>query len=148
VTRLRFIADNPRGPRGGNHDVPTIFKSPDSARRNTLIVKGERVGRVLVADLDALLVKGWDHDVVFQWHDRRMQFHASEMMRMRESESSGVVQAKWLTTDDLMTIREVVSEWEIEEDRLRRGGGATPAAARAFFTLRELWREGKFGGRR
>lgn len=185
MTRLRYIADNPRGPRGGNHDIRTLFSSPESARRSVLVHKNGARGQVLIVDLDALFrVPAKEEssaavmDQTYSWHAARMQYHASEMARLRpiaesthpevliandaeqigRAAEAGLVRARsllsdsskpaWLTTTDLAELREVVSEWYLEEDRLRRGGGATPATARAFFVLRDLWRSGKLGGKR
>lgn len=189
MARLRYIADNPRGPRGGNHDARTLFSSADSARRS--VIKG---GQVLLVDLDGLPrvpaaeeTSAARMDEALSWHRARLQHHESEMARLLpvaeanhpdiviaqdaeqvgRSDEAGVVRARsmlwegrhadlgvrgespaWLTPHDLDRLREVVSEWVLEEDRLRRGGGATPAARVAFFVMRDLYREGKLGGRR
>lgn len=165
MARLRYIADNPRGPRGGNHDVRTLFSSAESASRNVLKLKGQPpAGKVLLVDLDELLVvkqSVWnvddlaereanfhaDFDAVFAWHEQRWQHHGAEVLRLRPLADGLSREPAYLTTHDLARLREVVSEWDLEEDRLRRGGGATPAARGAFFVLRDLYREGKLGGR-
>lgn len=156
MARLRYVADNPRGPRGGNHDARTLYASAHSAGRAVLVVKNEPVGRVLLVDLDELMPLKFDdgnfhadRDAMFAWHESRWLHHGGEMMRLRPSlAESQLKEPNWLTTQDLARLREVVSEWDLEEDRLRRGGGATPAARGAFFVLRDLYREGKLGGRR
>lgn len=159
MARLRYIADNPRGPRGGNHDVRTLFSSFESASRNVFRHKDVKPGCVLLVDLDELLSVQCPaaheepgdinvaFDKLFAWHEARIQHHAAECTRIRGCEGSGLPLLHVLTTHDLALLREVVSEWDLEEDRLRRGGGATPAASRAFFVLRELLRTGKLGGR-
>ena len=158
MARLRFIADNPRGPRGGNHDVRTLFSSAHSAHRNVLEVKGKRVGRVLLVDLDELLIvePGTDEDTFhadldeqFAWHEARYLHHGGELERLRPALADRALKEPvFLTVHDLARLREVVSEWDLEEDRLRRGGGSTPAARGAFFVLRDLYRAGKLGGGR
>jgi hypothetical protein len=52
MTRLRYVVDNPRGPKGGNNDVPTIFKSAESARRSIKRGVHGTKGRVIKFDLD------------------------------------------------------------------------------------------------
>ncbi len=142
MSRLRYIADNPRGPRGGNRDVRSLFSSADAARRNTDRSRG---GRVLQVDLDLLLVCGTDIDQLFQWHENQAQFHTSLMNTLKPGATGIAPAATWLDSFDLAQIREVVSEWVLEEDRLRLGGGATPAARGAFFVMWDLYRAGKFG---
>ncbi len=156
MSRLRFIVDRPRGPRGGNNDSRSLYKDLSAAKLGVeerparewagqIIRAAKPAGRILVVDLDAILPFDATPDEHVQWHESQMLHHNAELMRLRECVD--VPEAKYLTSTDLALIREAVSEWYLEEDRLRRRGGATPAAAGAFFLLRDLWREGKFGGR-
>lgn len=157
MTRLRFIVDRPRGKRGGHHDERHLYTSRSGAKRalgerterayqNRVIRAARPAGKLLVVDLDALLPDGADVETLFSWHEAQSTHHAAEAMRLMPHVQRGDA-AAWLTTTDLDELREVVAEWDLEEDRLRRGGGATPAAARAFFLLRDLLRAGKLGRR-
>lgn len=154
MTRLRFIVDRPRGPRGGNNDARHLYSTLDSAKtaampkkeqvwNNRIVSAARPEGAVLCVDLDELLPVGADLDEQIAYHERRMLHHDSELMRLREAPGPAVA---YLTAEDMAELREVVSEWDAEEDRLRRGGGATPAARGAYFKLRDLWLAGKLGG--
>lgn len=146
MSRLRYIVDRPRGPRGGNNVVRHMYAWVESAKRALStgtrgVQKSEPKGRVLQLDLDDLYIVGSDFDETFQWHDRRALHHTTEAMRMRGVEQSGTPQAEWLTTADIAELREAASEWELEVNRARK----TPASHRAFFVLRDLLRAGKLG---
>lgn len=138
MARLRYIADNIRGPRGGHNDVRTLFSAEWSAKRNL-----DDGGRVLQVDLDDLLIIDANADATFQWHDARAIYHATEMLRMREAGGGSLPVAQWLTSVDIATLADAAAEWDYEEDKLRRGGGDTPAARRVHFLLRDLLRAGK-----
>lgn len=146
MSRLRYIVDMPRGPRGGNNDVRHMYTWVESAKRALRsgtrgIQMPEPKGHVLQLDLDDLYVVGSDFDATFQWHDRRALHHTTEAMRMREAEERGGKPSTWLTTADIAMLRECADEWELENARARK----TPAMLRAFFTLRDLRRDGKLG---
>lgn len=153
MTRLRFIVDRPRGKLGGHNDERYLFKSLDSAKlscasKKALEYNGRSIrparleGRVLTVDVDTLLPVDASIEDQLGHHEHRMLHHTTELQRLGNFAVGG---AAVLTTTDMALIREAVSEWYVEEDRLRRGGGATPAAAGAFFLLRDFWHAGKLG---
>lgn len=158
MTRLRYIVDRPRGPRGGNHDEPYAFRNRESAERAAEPLAGRRfrpAGTVFEIDLDALQPIGASLEEQFAWHERQALHHETEMLRLRPHAEAK--QAPALTTSDMARIREAVAAWDAEE--LRRGGVRGPAqqsaaippgplarATRlALLLLRDLWREGKLG---
>ena len=158
MTRLRYIIDRPRGPRGGNHDDLTATNSPCTACRRAREI-GKPPGRVLVYDLDMLpeLRVSRGHvlpldfedsaiDEEYEWHERMSLHHASEMERLRPRGELTPVTVRFLSTHDLAKIRHVLEEYEGE--RARRERAKRPSVwteSTLYLTLRDLWREGKLG---
>lgn len=153
MTRLRYIADRPRGPRGGNNDARHLFTWVESASREAGIAKpitfvqrqkqsaGVGIGVVRLVDLDELLIvrpEPSPHDM-FEWHENRAFHHEGEMLRLQPEHVRAT--ASLLSTADIASLREVIDEWELE--RLTRK--KTPAEHRAFFVLRDLRRARKLG---
>lgn len=153
MPRLRFVADFPRGPRGGHNDNPTLFRSLDSATRSTgarpALVYNDRIHRrerpegvVLCVDIDEIPPVDASIEDQLGHHEHRMLHHTTELQRLG---NFAVGNAAVLTTTDMAGIREAVAEWDREEDRRRRAGGEHGPAAAAFFLMRDLWRAGKLG---
>jgi hypothetical protein len=152
VTRLRYIVDRPRGPRGGNNESPALYRSLGAAKGNATpgparfrSDRGRVAGRVLQLDLDEMLPIDADVDEQFQWHERQMLHHNAEMLRLRPLAESRP--ASHLATAEMTQLREAVAEWceENERPKTPRGKERPWPTRKLFFLLRDLWREGKLG---
>lgn len=117
MSRLRFIADNPRGNHGGHNDHRQIFGAPDSAKRHCN--KGDKrvgtlPGRVLVLDLDELEVANWSVDERWQFHERQMQRHAQLAMELKPEAALAETpdgDRVLLSADDVRHLSLVASRW-------------------------------------
>lgn len=140
MTRLRYVADQARGPRGGHRNHRQLCMSVQTARR---YVEGCPQARVLVVDLDTLLPADASQDELFQYHEAAMLHHTAEVLRLRPDATEPVAAA--LRTEEIATLRQAAEEWVAWKEKhpdkpLAPGNRET---LHLFHVLRDMLREGR-----
>lgn len=122
--RLRWVVDNPRGPKGGNNDVTTIFRSIASARRN--VKRGEEgaLGRVLELDLDDLAATDLSAEarhqyaerMMIKWSERCLETHVANLpsgplFDGKERRNDHLTALPELTREDMRELGEAFAVW-------------------------------------
>lgn len=144
MTRLRYIADNPPGPRGGNRAALQLFMSEHTAKRHAETVEAfynaPATGRVKVIDLDDLLPVDATAEEALQFHESRAVFHTGEMLRTRPDDVQR--DPNYLSTADIAKLRHAAEQWLTDWDK-RGAERRRPADHGLQQVLRELLDGGK-----
>lgn len=159
MTRLRYLADRPRGPKGGHNDVRHVYSDREGAKRAAMprsefrsrgrIVRAAiGAGRVYVVDLDCLLPIDATPDELFQWHEAQMQFHLAEVMRLRGDQHANAPPPSVMTTEDIARLREVAEQFVSSFPRMKRTRAIERVDYAVLYVLKYLLEQGKLGPRR
>lgn len=150
MTRLRYIVDRPRGPRGGNNESLALYRDFGPAKRNAEPreprYRDDRrrpEGKVLVVDLDMLLHVFASIDEQFEHHERMALYHTCEAMRLKPDGKPATADVTFLTPHDIAWLREAVDEYDAEFARLKDKSKADKGCIVA--RLQILRRAGKLG---
>lgn len=123
MTRIRYAVDNPRGPRGGENDVRTMFSNTATAKRNVRRGAAETMGVILEIDLDDLAVVGASPCEQQQHAERMMVKWSQRVLELRSGTvdagplfsgaptSSDLPAIPQLTRADLRRVADVFARW-------------------------------------